>query len=121
MIIRRTLVYAALTAILGLFYFGSVILLQRAFVIIAGQASPVAVFISTLAIAALFSPLRRRLQQGIDQRFFRQHYNTQKILDAFASGIRDEVDIESLSSRLLDTVNKTVQPQQINLWLWAGK
>jgi len=118
-IIRRTLVYSVLTAILALIYFGGVALLQQAFRYLTGQAgsSQVAVVISTLVIAALFAPLRRRIQSALDRRFYRSRYNAEHTLQGFSVTLRDEVDLSQLSSRLVDVVDETLQPESVSLWL----
>lgn len=116
-IIRRTLVYTTLTAMLALVYFGSVVLLQTLFEGLTGQESPIAIVISTLGIAALFTPLRRRVQDIIDRRFYRGRYNAEQVLAQFASAARDEVDIDQLTHTLLSIVEETVQPKGLGLWL----
>ena len=117
LVIRRTLVYALLTALLGLVYFGGVTLLQSLFVSMAGQQSPAAVVISTLLIAALVSPLRRRIQDFIDRRFYRQKYNAEQALAKFAAATRSETDLEALTGKLVGVAHETLQPKGIALWL----
>ena len=116
-IIRRTLIYSVLTALLVLFYFGSVVVLQQLLRGITGQGSDVAIIISTLAIAALFNPLRHRVQDVIDHRFFRRKYDAQKVLAAFGATARDEVDLNKLTSELVGVVQETMQPASVNIWL----
>lgn len=117
LIIRRTLVYSVLTGVLALVYFGGVTVLQSLFVSLSGQQSPAALVISTLLIAALVNPLRRRIQEIIDRRFYRQKYDAEKALAAFAAAARSETELERLSNRLTATVRESLQPQQVNLWL----
>jgi hypothetical protein len=120
-IIRKTLVYSALTALLSLVYFGSVVLLQRLLGAVTGVAqSPLAVVISTLAIAALFTPLRRRIQDGIDRRFYRRKYDSQQVLARFALTARDETDLDALSGELVRVVQETLQPERVSVWLRKG-
>ena len=116
-IIRRTLVYGALTLLMALVYFGSVVLLQQAFRALTGQDSPVAVVISTLIIAALFNPLRGRVQEVIDRRFFRKKYDAEKIMASFGARLREEVDLEDLQNQILIVVQETLQPEQVSLCL----
>lgn len=116
-IIRRTLVYGALTAALASVYFGSVLLLQQIFRALTGEASELGIIVSTLAIAALFNPLHRRVQNAIDQRFFRKKYDAARTLAQFAQSARDEVELSKLSERLVDVVQETMQPATMSLWL----
>jgi len=121
LVIRRTLQYSVVTAFLGMVYLGGVTLLQSLFVAVSGQQSPAAVVISTLLIAALFNPLRYRLQDLIDRRFYRRKYNAELALAAFAAAARSETDLERLSARLGTTVMETLQPEQVSLWLQPEK
>jgi hypothetical protein len=116
-IIRKTLLYGALTGLLALVYFGSVVLLQGLFEALTGQSSPIVIVISTLLIAALFIPLRRRLQRAIDRRFFRQKYDAQQVLAQFAKTARDEVELEALTAELARVTRETVQPESLTIWL----
>lgn len=118
LLIRRTLVYAALTALLALVYFGSVVALQSLFTALTGQQrSELVTVLSTLAIAALFVPLRNRLQALIDRRFYRRKYDAARTLAAFGAALRDEVDLDELSEHLLGVVDETMQPETVALWL----
>jgi hypothetical protein len=117
LIIRKTLVYGVLTGTLLLIYFGAVTLLQTLVTAISGQSSPIIIVISTLIIAALFSPLRRRIQEIIDRRFYRQRYNAEKILSSFAETARDEVNLDELTAELLNVTQKSLQPETVSLWL----
>jgi hypothetical protein len=120
-LIRKTLVYALLSGLLGLVYFGSVALLQGTLVTDRGKPSAIVIVVTTLAIAALFNPLRRRLQEIIDRRFYRQKYDSEKALAEFAAAARSENDLVNLSSRLTGTVQETMQPVQVGLWLQQSK
>ncbi len=117
LIINRTLVYGSLTLMLALLYFGSVTALQYLFSLLTGQGNTLAIVASTLAIAALFNPLRRRIQSFIDQRFYRRKYDARKTLEAFGSRLRDETDLEKLCEDLGEVVDETMQPSHISLWL----
>jgi hypothetical protein len=111
-IINRTLVYGSLTVVLGLVYFGGVTATQALFRTLTGQQQQpqLAVVASTLAIAALFSPLRRRTQSFIDRRFYKSNYDARKTLEAFSAKLRDETDLDSLNTELLTVVRETMQP-----------
>ncbi|HET9224831.1 MAG TPA: hypothetical protein VFO07_20125, partial [Roseiflexaceae bacterium] len=116
-LINRTLVYGLLTALLGLIYVGGVVLLQAIFRTFVGQPSSIAVVASTLAIVALFAPLRQRLQTAIDRRFYRRKYDAAQTLTSFSATLRDEVDLRTFSDRLLAVVVETMQPAHVSLWL----
>jgi hypothetical protein len=116
-IINRTLVYGALTATLVALYFGGIVVLQRIFVLLTGQQSTLAVVASTLLIAALFTPLRRRIQGFIDRRFYRRKYDARKTLEAFSTKLKNETDLEALNNDLVGVVRETMQPAHVSLWL----
>lgn len=116
-IIRRTLVYSVLTALLAGIYFASVVLLQTIFRTVAGEQSTLVTVFSTLLIAALFSPLRRRVQEVIDRRFYRQKYDAQQVLARFAVTVRDEADLDKLTEELKRVVGETMQPEGAGVWL----
>jgi hypothetical protein len=117
LIIRRTLQYALLTGLLALVYFGSILVLGNLVVRLTGQGSPVVIVISTLTIASLFNPLRTRVQEFIDRRFYRQKYDAGQALAQFAVIARDEVDMDKLTVSLLGVVQETLQPEATSLWL----
>jgi hypothetical protein len=117
-LIRRTLIYSVLTVVLALAYFGTVLVLESLFRGITGQGqNSLVVVLSTLAIAALFGPLRSRVQAWIDRRFYRRKYDAAWTLAGFAASARDETDLAQLSTRLVDVVEETMQPAHVDLWL----
>jgi hypothetical protein len=116
-IIRRTTSYAVITTFLGLVYFAAVIFLQNAFSRLTEQGSAAAVVLSTLLIAALFLPVRRRVQEVIDRRFNRTRYDAEKTLEAFAATVRNETDLDALAAELLRVIQETMQPETLSIWL----
>jgi hypothetical protein len=116
-IINRALVYVPLSVMLALIYVGGVVGMQALFRALTGQESTLAVVASTLAIAALFNPLRRRIQSFIDRCFYRRKYDARKTLEAFSASLRDETDLQALNSELTRVVRETMQPAHVSLWL----
>jgi hypothetical protein len=119
-IIRRTLIYTTLVGSLAVVYLTGIYLIDRALQAVTGQSGAFAVTLSTLAVAALFQPLRRRIQHGVDHRFYRQKYDATRTLDAFTTRLRDQIDLTALNTEVLDVVNATVQPRHASLWIRPG-
>jgi hypothetical protein len=119
LLINRTLVYGSLTTLLALVYFGGVAATQTIFRALTGQEEQpqLAIVVSTLLIAALFNPLRRRIQAFIDRRFYRRKYDAAKTLEAFSAKLRDETDLDALNAELVGVVKETMQPAHVSLWL----
>jgi hypothetical protein len=115
-IVRRTTSYAIITGLLALVYFGSIVVLQQLLTPITGE-SDAAVVLSTLLIAALFLPIRRRVQDAIDRRFNRTRYNAEKTLEAFAATVRNETDLDALTTELLRVIQETMEPESLSIWL----
>jgi hypothetical protein len=116
-IINRTLVYGSLTATLVVLYVVAIVFFQTVLHALTGSDSQLAVVASTLNIAALFNPLRRRIQDFIDRRFYRRKYDAARTLEAYAARLRDEPDLEQLRGALISVVERTVQPEHVSLWL----
>ena len=118
-IINRTLVYGSLTTTLVGLYFGSVATTQTILRALTGQTEQpqIAIVVSTLVIAALFNPLRRRLQTFIDRRFYRRKYDARKTLEEFSTRLREETDLDALSDEMVGVVRETMQPEHVKLWL----
>ncbi len=119
LLINRTLVYGPLTGALVMIYLGGVAATQAIFRTLTGQQQQpqLAIVVSTLIIAALFNPLRRRIQGFIDRRFYRRKYDAAKTLEAFSAKLREETDIEALNDELVGVVRETMQPAHVSLWL----
>ena len=116
-IIRKTVLYSALSALLAVIFFALVVALQAVFGRLTQQDSPAAVMLSTLAIAGLFTPLRRALQSLIDRRFYRRKYDAEKVLADFAATVRDETDLDRLTGELARVIQETMQPEHVSVWL----
>jgi len=114
-IVNRALVYTSLTLLLSGIFFGSVVIMERLFRLLTGQESPLVVVVSTLLIAALFSPLHRWVQELIDRRFYRRKYDAVQTLAAFSPKARDEVDLETLTAELLGVVDAVIQPAELSI------
>jgi hypothetical protein len=117
LIIRRTLVYSVLTVTLALFYWVGVVVLQAVLRPMTGEGNDLAIVATILAVAALFLPLRQRIQGFIDRRFYRRKYDAAKTLTAFSEHARDEVELDRLTGRLAAVVEETMQPAHISIWL----
>src|SRR5215217_1084483 len=116
-LINRALVYGTLSVLLAGIYEGSIVLLQEVFRALTGQQSGLAIVASTLVIAALFTPFRRRIQSFIDRRFYRRKYDARKTLEAFSTRLRNETDLVAVSDNLVGVVRETMQPAHVSLWL----
>jgi len=118
-LINRTVIYGILTATLALVYFGGVATTEAIFRVLTGQEGQpqLAIVVSTLVIAALFNPLRRRIQAFIDRRFYRRKYDAAKTLEAFSAKLRDETDLDALSNDLTSMVRETMQPAHVSFWM----
>jgi hypothetical protein len=121
LIINRTLVYGSVTITLGIVYFGGVVSLQYLFRTLTGEGSQLAIVASTLVIAALFNPLRRRIQSFIDRRFYRRKYDAAKTLETFGARLRNETDLDTIGGDLVSVVRETMQPEHVSLWLRPGE
>jgi hypothetical protein len=119
-LINRTLVYGSLTVTLVVLYFGLIVTLQSIFIALTGQRYTLAVVASTLSMAALFNPLRGRIQAVIDRRFYRQKYDARKTVETFSAKLRDVTDLQALNRELVEVVRETIQPEHVSLWLRPG-
>ncbi len=120
-IIQKTLVYTALIGSLGLAYLAGIYLMDDLLQTLTGQSSALAVTLSTLAVAAAFRPLQRRIQRAVDHRFYRRKYDAAETLAAFAGRLRDQIELDALSSSVLAVVTATLQPTYASLWLLPTK
>ncbi|HEV8191201.1 MAG TPA: hypothetical protein VGP82_06915 [Ktedonobacterales bacterium] len=116
-ILRRTLIYSLVTGTLAVVYFGSVVTLQAGFRALTGQGSALAVVASTLAIVALFQPVRGQVQAAVDRHFYRRHYDAARTLAAFSAALRSEVDLAQINEQLLNTVDEAMRPAHVSLWV----
>jgi hypothetical protein len=116
-IIRKTLVYAALVAILSIVYLGGIYLIDRALQVLTGESGALAVTVSTLAVAVAFQPLRIRLQTAVDHRFYRRKYDAAQTLDGFAGRLRDQIELDALTLGVLEVINVALQPRHASIWL----
>jgi hypothetical protein len=116
-IIRKTLIYGVVTGALALVYLGAVLFLQSIFRAATGQNNQMALVLSTLAIAALFNPLRARVQESVDRKFYRKKYNAEHTLAAYSNALREGVDLRQVHDLLVQLVDDTLQPSSISLWL----
>ena len=117
LIIRKTLVYAVLVAILAIVYVGGIFLIDRGLQALTGQSGALAVTLSTLAVALAFQPLRTRIQRAVDHRFYREKYDGARTLEDFAARLRDQIELDTLTLDVLDVVNTALQPRHLSLWL----
>ena len=116
-IIRKTVLYGVLSTLLGVVFFVLIVVLQAVFTQVTGRDSAAAVILSTLAIAALFTPLRRAVQNSIDRRFYRRKYDAEKVLADFAATARDETDLDRLTAELVRVIQEAMQPEHVSVWL----
>ena len=119
-LVDRTLVYGLLTALLGTVYTGVILVLGQAFGRLGDKPPSWAVAGATLAVAALFQPARRRIQQAVDRRFDRRRYDAARTVEAFSARLRDEIDIDALGAELQEVLRRTMQPSHVSLWIRGG-